>query len=270
VTASASSSRAAVGIQLAGVSVIAGGHTILQAIDLAIAPGEHVAIVGLSGGGKSTLLGLLLGWARPASGHLRIDGEELDAARIASLRGQTAWIDPAVTLWNESLAGNLGYGAPAADVAGVAAAAELEPMIARFPDGLATRLGEGGGLVSGGEGQRVRIGRGIARRDPRLVVLDEPFRGLDRETRARQLVAIRRRWQAVTLLCATHDLGETQMFPRVIVVEAGRVIEDGPPAELAARPGSRYAALLADEERAHARWQHWTRRRLVDGRIEAG
>jgi ABC-type bacteriocin/lantibiotic exporter with double-glycine peptidase domain len=255
---------AGVAIELAGVSVIGGGTHVLRDIDLRVAPGEHVAIVGVSGGGKSTLLGLLLGWSRPASGAIRIDGATLDPT---ALRGRTVWIDPAVTLWNRSLAQNLAYGEPDADVAGVAADAGLEAMIARLPDGMTTRLGEGGGLVSGGEGQRVRIARGLARVAPRLVILDEPFRGLDRDTRRAQLAAARRRWRSSTLLCAMHDLGETSTFSRVLVVERGRIVEDGRPAELAARPGSRYAALLASEERAREAWARWQHVRLADGRI---
>ncbi|HEY0987611.1 MAG TPA: ATP-binding cassette domain-containing protein [Kofleriaceae bacterium] len=256
-----------VAIQLEHVSVVAGGHTILEDVELSIGAGEHVAVVGLSGGGKSTLLGLLLGWSRPAAGIVRVDGSELDAAGIAALRARSVWIDPEVTLWNDSIAANLSYGASDADVARVVAEAELEPTIARMPEGLATRLGEGGGLVSGGEGQRIRIGRGLTRRAPALVILDEPCRGLDRETRRRLLAKIRARWRDATLLCATHDIADTADLPRVVVVEHGRVVEDGSPQELARR-SSRYAALLADEHRAARAWSTWRRVRLADGRIE--
>ena len=233
---------------------------------MSIGAGEHVAVVGLSGGGKSTLLGLLLGWSRPAAGIVRVDGSELDAAGIAALRARSVWIDPEVTLWNDSIAANLSYGACDADVARVVADAELEPTIARMHEGLATQLGEGGGLVSGGEGQRIRLGRGLTRRAPALVILDEPFRGLDRETRRHLLAKIRARWRDATLLCATHDIADTTDLPRVVVVEHGRVVEDGSPRELA-RGSSRYAALLADEHRADRAWSTWQRVRLADGRI---
>ncbi len=255
-------------ITAVGVTVVIAGRPILEELDISIAAGEHVAIVGPSGSGKSTFVGLLLGWARPALGTLRVDGDVLDAAAIATLRAATAWIDPAVTLWNEPLADNLTYAEPHTDIAAIAAAAGLGSVTGRLPEGLATRLGEGGGLVSGGEGQRVRIGRGLARKDPRLVVLDEPFRGLDRDSRGRQLVATRARWRNATLVCVTHDLVETLAFPRVLVIEGGRITEDGVPAALAARADSRYAVLLADEARAETAWARWQRRRLIDGRVE--
>ncbi|MFO0725912.1 MAG: ATP-binding cassette domain-containing protein [Myxococcota bacterium] len=265
----APASAAGAAITMESVRVVAGGHTILEEISLRVRPGEHLAIVGRSGGGKSTLLGLLLGWSRPAEGTVRIDDRPLDAAALAALRASTAWIDPAVTLWNSSLASNLSYGVVDADVAQLAADAGLESTIARLPDGLSTLLGEGGGLVSGGEGQRVRLGRGLAKQRPRLAILDEPFRGLDREVRRAQLWALRQRWERTTFLCATHDLAETADFPRVLVVEEGRIVEDGSPAELAARPGSRYAALVASEERAAIAWSKWSRVRLAEGRVEA-
>ena len=103
----ASTTVAGVAILLEGVSVRAAGHTILEGIDLTIEAGSHVAIVGPSGAGKSSLVGLLLGWHRPASGRILIDGEPLDGARLERLRRETAWVDPAVQLWNRSFLENL-------------------------------------------------------------------------------------------------------------------------------------------------------------------
>src|SRR5439155_19621964 len=123
-------------------------------------------------------------------------------------------------------------------------AADLHGVLERLPDGLQTPLGEGGALVSGGEGQRVRFGRALLRPGVRLAILDEPFRGLDREKRRTLLARARDAWRGATLLCITHDVGETLGFERVVVVEGGRVVEDAAPAELAARAGSRYRALL--------------------------
>ena len=160
----------------------AAGHTILDKIDLDIAAGAHVAIVGPSGAGKSSLVGILLGWHRPASGRVLVDGWPLDGDRLEHLRRATAWVDPSVQLWNRSLLDNLRYGGSAAvspPLDQVIETADLRDLLETLPDGLQTPLGEGGGLVSGGEGQRVRLGRGLLRPGVRLVILDEPFRGLD-------------------------------------------------------------------------------------------
>ncbi|HYR07686.1 MAG TPA: ABC transporter ATP-binding protein, partial [Longimicrobium sp.] len=266
-----------VGITMRGVRVEAAGTEILRGVDLRIEPGAHVAVVGPSGAGKSTLVGLLLGWHRPAHGEVRVDGQPLDGAALRRLRARTAWVDPAVQLWNRSAAENLAYGAapgPLARLGAAVDAAGLRGVVQRLPQGLQTPLGEGGALVSGGEGQRMRFGRAWLRRDARLVVLDEPFRGLDRERRHALLAEARHAWAGATLLCVTHDVGETAGFDRVLVVDDGIIAEDGAPAELAARPGSRYARLLAAESAVRARFDHapgWRRIRLENGTLqEAG
>jgi ABC-type transport system involved in cytochrome bd biosynthesis fused ATPase/permease subunit len=240
-----------------------------------VAAGSHVAIVGESGAGKSTLVGLLLGWHRPAAGTIRVDGNELSDARIAELRKQTAWVDPAVALWNRRLVDNLLYGTgsspeSARHLGWAIDGAELRELLERLPEGLQTVLGEGGALVSGGEGQRVRLGRAMLRSGVRLVILDEPFRGLDRDRRRRLLRRARELWQDATILCVTHDVGETLRFERVLVVEQGRVIEDGDPAHLAADPDSRYAAMLAAEHAVReGLWSAagWRRLRIDKGRL---
>jgi ATP-binding cassette subfamily B protein len=265
----------AVGIHMNDVHVVAAGHEILEVGSLAIAPGEHVAIVGASGAGKSSLVGLLLGWHRPAAGTVTIDGRALGPAELEALRARTVWVDPTVYLWNRSLAANLGFGLPSppADLAGAMNEADLEGVARRLPQGVESPLGEAGALLSGGEGQRVRFGRGVLRPRPALVILDEPFRGLDRGQRAALLARARRRWSDATLLCVTHDIGETERFARVLVVADGKIVEDGTPAALRAQPGSRYAALIQAEERVRsASWAAaaWRRLRLEGGRITEG
>jgi len=236
-----------VAIVLDGVSVRVAGHTVLADLDLAIHAGSHIAIVGPSGAGKSSLVGLLLGWYRAATGRILVDGVPLDSGCLAQLRQETAWVDPAVQLWNCSLLDNLRYGARgegSPPLASVIAQADLRSVLERLPDGLQTPLGEGGGLVSGGEGQRVRFGRALLRPGVRLVILDEPFRGLDRERRRELLARARRLWRHATLLCITHDVGATQTFDCVLVVEGGRIVERGAPADLAAQPEARYRTML--------------------------
>ncbi|MDP2306325.1 MAG: ATP-binding cassette domain-containing protein [Pseudomonadota bacterium] len=259
-------------VALHGVTVRAGGHTLLTDVDATFAPGEHVAIVGPSGAGKSSLVGLLLGWHRPAAGEVVVDGDPLAGDTLARLRQRTAWVDPSVQLWNRSFLDNLTYGneARAADVGDVMRAADLVGVLQGLPDGLQHLLGEGGGLLSGGEGQRVRLGRALLRRDARLVILDEPFRGLDRERRHALLAEARQWWAGATLLCVTHDVGDTLGFARVLVVEEGRIVEEGAPEVLAARLDGRYRALLdAEADVRETLWgaPTWRRLRLDGGRI---
>ncbi|MCE9635301.1 MAG: ATP-binding cassette domain-containing protein [Planctomycetes bacterium] len=256
-----------------GVRVVAAGHTVLDGVDLKIPPGSHVAVVGASGAGKSSFAALLLGWHRAEQGRVVVDGETLDRARLERLRRETVWIDPAVRLWNRSLLDNIAYGNDHAEplpVAEILAAAELHRVVDRLPQGLQTDLGEGGGLLSGGEGQRVRFARGLARAAPRLVILDEPFRGLPRDQRRLLLDRARAKWRGATILWITHDVTEAQTMERVLVLDAGRVVEDGLPADLAARAGSKFRALLDGEEAVRrAFWDDptWRRLRLEEGRV---
>ncbi|MDX1607537.1 MAG: ABC transporter ATP-binding protein, partial [Candidatus Competibacterales bacterium] len=246
---SAAAPTAGVTVALERISVQAGGQPILTDLDLSIAAGEQVAIVGPSGAGKSSLVGLLLGWHRPHRGRVRVDGMDLDGSALLGLRRQTAWVDPAVQLWNRSLLDNLRYGNRRGDQAlldAVIEQAELLRVLEKLPDGLQTALGEGGGLVSGGEGQRVRLGRAMLRRDARLVILDEPFRGLDREQRRALLARARDYWRGATLLFISHDVGDTRDFDRVLVIDGGRVVEDATPAGLLAGD-TRYRQLLEAE-----------------------
>jgi ATP-binding cassette subfamily B protein len=248
------------------VTVRVAGHTVLEGIDFGLEPGSHVAIVGPSGAGKSTLVGLLLGWQAPASGRITVDGAVLDGRALRQLREHAAWIDPAVQLWNRTLLDNLLYGLPPdapASLDRVIDQADLARLLEQLGDGWQTRLGEGGGLVSGGEGQRIRMGRALLRPAVRLAILDEPFRGLDRERRRALLARARSHWSQATLLCVTHDVGDTLAFDRVIVLEGGRIREDGKPGELSSRLGSRYRELLdAEEAVRRGVWTSTTWRRL--------
>jgi ATP-binding cassette subfamily B protein len=259
-----------VNVQMSDVEVRAAGQTILQGVDLTIAAGTHVAIVGPSGAGKSSLCGLLLGWHRTARGEVRVDGAPLRGARLHTLREQTAWLDPAVALWNRSLLENIEYGATEAtgDLGAVLNAAEVVRLLEQLPEGMQTPLGDGGALVSGGEGQCVRLARAMLRPQSRLVILDEPFRGLDRERRRVLLARARRVWRDATVFCVTHDIGETLDFERVLVVVDGRIAEDGVPGELAHQPGSRYRALL-DAERS-VREELWTGQGFRSVELRAG
>lgn len=255
------------------VTVQQAGNQVLSVPALSIEAGEHLAIVGVSGAGKSSLVGLLLGWYRPNSGTVLVDGRPLVGREMASLRRDTVWVDPTVQLWNRSLLENLRYGMEGErrSLGDAVEAAELDEVLARLPMGLQTPVGANGALLSGGEGQRVRLARSICRQHPRLVILDEAFCGLERSRRSAMLAAARRRWQHATFLCITHDIAETMSFPRVLVIEQGRVLEDAPPASLAANAGSRFARLLAAEKHALAQLtgSAWRRFRVESGYVGA-
>ncbi|WP_444900945.1 ATP-binding cassette domain-containing protein [Microbulbifer sp. SSSA007] len=253
------------------VSVQVSGRTILDSINLNIVPGEHVAIVGESGAGKSSLAGLLLGWHKPSSGQLLLNGLKLQGQLLAQFRMHCTWVDPAIQLWNSSLLDNLNYGnSPNKSLYPILEQSDLLKLVASLSDGLQSTLGESGALVSGGEGQRVRLGRALGKENPCCVILDEPFRGLDREQRQRLLGRVRQIWKDTTLICITHDISETQDFPRVLVVKDGRIIEDGAPKKLKSRRDSHYARLVVSEQKAWEEcWQSsdWRYLRMAAGSL---
>jgi ABC-type transport system involved in cytochrome bd biosynthesis fused ATPase/permease subunit len=254
-----------VALEIEKVTVVAGGHVILEDVDLSVAPGEHIAVVGLSGAGKSSLASLLLGWHKPQSGRVTVDGAPLDAEQLAQLRRHTAWIAPEVHLFQASLLDNLNYGNGSNSTGRVGLAiqsTDLLSVLERLPDGLQTELGESGALVSGGEGQNVRIGRAMARPDVRLAILDEPARGLDREARRSLLARARQHFAKATMIFVTHDVPDTLDFKRVLVVEQGRIIEQGSPRDLYEKTDSRYRTLCDQETITRQRlwagstWRH--------------
>jgi ABC-type bacteriocin/lantibiotic exporter with double-glycine peptidase domain len=260
-------------IDLQDVTVMMAGRKVLENVTLHIASGEHVGIVGVSGAGKSSLVGCLLGWHPPSTGSVQIDGAPLDAARLKGLRRSTAWIDPQVHLFRSSLYENLRYGngaTPATSIEDAIAVADLDDVLRRSSDGLQTAVAEGGASLSGGEGQRLRAARAFGRPGVRLAILDEPARGLGREQRSRLLINARQRFAHATLLCITHDVSDTLDFDRVLVIENGRIVEQGPPQMLRAVPGSRYEQLLTEEYAVgrelwgHTKWRRW---RLTHGAL---
>lgn len=255
-------------LQFRGVSAQVSGHSILHDISVDIHSGAHIAVVGPSGAGKSSLASLLLGWLSPSKGHLLVNGLPHN---VDELRRSIAWVDPSVQLWNRSLLDNVRYGSEENAPFGseIIDAAHLRSLLETLPEGWQTRLGESGALVSGGEGQRVRLARAMLHRDAGLVILDEPFRGLDRARRRELLARARQWWSRSTLLCITHDIAETESFDRVLVIENGSITEDGAPWDLRQNASSRYSQLLAAEHRVRSQlWSTrlWRRVRVENGR----
>lgn len=261
-----------VAIQMRDVSLVLGGHTVLESIDVDIPAGQHLAVVGASGSGKSTIVSLLLGLHAPTEGEVLVDGVPLDPKSCQKLRAEIMWIDPATQLWNRSLGENLEYASrgytrrPALDVL---ESSDVLGVLASVEKGLDTPLGAEGALVSGGEGQRIRIGRALFRSGTRLALLDEPFRGLDRTTRHRILQAVRRAAIRSTLIFVSHDISHALGFDRVLVIDGGKIIEDGSPQELATQESSFARMLNAEKELLHSAWsgRQWRRIRVEKGGV---
>ena len=261
-----------VSIQMHDVSLMLGGHNVLENVTLDIPAGQHVAVVGASGSGKSSLISLLLGLHQPSSGLLSVDGKVVDSRNRQALRDATMWIDPAIQLWNESLGSNLdfacrGYGRRSA--LSVLENADLLGVLASVDRGLDAPLGAEGAFISGGEGQRVRVGRALFRAQTRLALLDEPFRGLDRSTRRQILMNVRGAALRATMLFVSHDVSQALLFERVLVVDSGRIVEDGSPQELSSQ-NSHFARLLkAEQDVIDSAWsgRRWRRLRVSEGHV---
>ena len=262
-----SANPSGVEIAMKGISVVEAGHCVLHDISLSVASGQQIAIIGPSGAGKSSLVGLLLGYYSTTEGSLQVDGEPLTGSTLGKLRRETAWIDPQVHLFNDSLIENLFYGSDDATESLLDESirgAGLVRVLPRLPSGLQTALGEGGTRLSGGEGQQVRIGRGFGRGTVRLAILDEPARSVPRSEREAYVSALRSRFEGATVLCITHDVCATLEFDRVVILDQGTIVEQGHPHELYELPDSRYRALCDREKSVSATlWSSASWRRLL-------
>ena len=218
-------------IEFKNVSFAYPGHPepALRHIDLSIAPGQTVAFVGMSGGGKSTLVSLLPGFYSASSGEILLDGQNIDAIALTSLRSQIAMVSQQVVLFDDTLAANIAYGDAAPDrqrIEAAAAAAFLSDVIDGLPDGLETRLGDNGSRLSGGQRQRVAIARAIYKDAP-ILILDEATSALDTEAERAVQAALEHLMQGKTTLVIAHRLSTIERADRIVVLSHGKIMETG-------------------------------------------
>jgi ABC-type multidrug transport system fused ATPase/permease subunit len=231
---------------------------VLRGVSLELAAGETVCVVGRTGAGKSTLLSLLLRLYDPDRGELTLAGVDLRRFSLASLRDRIAFVPQDTWVQHGTLADNIRFGRPGASDEEVRAAGRLggvDEFAARLPGGYDAAVGEGGTLLSGGQRRRLALARALVR-DASLLLLDEPTSGLDADSEALVLEAIRRSAHGRSVVVVTHRLAVAALAHRVVVLEGGRVVEQGAPAQLLrdggafARLWSRQMAAVQDPKRA--------------------
>ncbi|NML61195.1 lipid A export permease/ATP-binding protein MsbA [Massilia sp. RP-1-19] len=216
----------------------------LDKVNLEILPGQTVALVGVSGGGKSTFVNLVTRFYAPNQGRLTLDGVPYDEITLASLREQLAMVSQNVVLFDDTLGANIAYGAETVDHERLAAAikaAHLSDVVAALPEGVDSQIGENGMRLSGGQRQRVAIARAIYKDAP-ILILDEATSALDNESERAVQAALDTLMAGRTTLVIAHRLSTIERADRIVVMEQGRVIEAGRHDELLAANGM-YANL---------------------------
>ncbi len=215
------------------------GRPVLRDVDLRIAPGEHVALVGRTGAGKSTIAGLVLRFFDPQRGRVTIDGHDLRRVRLASLRRQVTLMLQEPIIFRATAFENIAWGSLNPDRAKVRDAArrtEAEEFIERLPEGYDTVLGQSGSTLSGGQRQRLALARALVRDTP-IAILDEPTSALDVTTEAKVWHHLEERLRGHTAIVIAHRLSTARRCDRILVIDDGVIVEQGSHDELMGRRG---------------------------------
>jgi len=224
-----------VGFAYPGTSAAAVEH-----IDFVAEPGEMIALVGPSGAGKTTLINLIPRFIRPSSGRILLDGVDIEELQLASLRRQIALVSQDVILFDDTIAANIAYGgsrgASSEAIRAAADAAYLLPFIESLPEGFDTRIGENAVKLSGGQRQRLSIARALLKDAP-ILLLDEATSALDSESERYIQASLDRLMRGRTTFVVAHRLSTIEAASRIVVLEAGRIVEVGHHAELLSRGG---------------------------------
>ncbi len=216
-----------------------GGEAVLRNVDLVLPRGSVTALVGPSGAGKSTLAALLPRFMDPTSGRVTLDGADLRSVSLASLRASIGLVTQDVVLFDDTVRRNVAYGRPGvaeADVRAALSAANAIGFVDALPEGLDTRVGEGGARLSGGQRQRLAIARALLK-DPPILVLDEATSALDAESERAVQEALERLMAGRTVLVIAHRLATVRRADTLVVLDGGRIAERGRHADLLAAGG---------------------------------
>lgn len=211
----------------------------LRGISLTIRPGEHTALVGPSGSGKSSLVNLIPRFWEPTHGEIRLDGNPLREIRLASLRRQIAVVSQDIFLFDDTIRANIAYGLPdasEADIERAVQAAALDEFVASLPEGLNTRVGEGGSLLSGGQKQRISIARAVLKDAP-ILILDEATSALDSKNEALVKEALERLTRGKTCVTVAHRFSTIENVDRIVAMQNGEIVEEGTKEALLAQNG---------------------------------
>lgn len=217
----------------------------IKGVTFSVRPGEHVALVGLSGSGKSSMVNLVPRFWSVTSGAVTVDGVNVEDCTLTSLRNHIAVVSQNVILFDTTIRENIAYGMPEVSEAAIEKAVEaaaLTEVVAALPKGLDTPVGEAGGLLSGGQKQRISIARALLKDAP-ILILDEATSALDSESENQIKEALETLMRGRTCLTVAHRLSTIDRADRIVVMQYGVIVEEGTPAELLAKGGA-YARMV--------------------------